>query len=85
MAGRALIAGTPSRELDADYISPLEVISDAHTVPVQQLVAAPAQIAVDMSAVLLAGFGWHANLNVLRDYQAELLSGPDPYPADATP
>lgn len=73
MAGRALIAGTPARELDADYISQLNVIDDARTVPTQQLTASPPQVAVDMSAALLAGFGWHANPDVLRDHQVELL------------
>lgn len=73
MAGRALIAGTPARELDADYISQLDVIGDARTMPVQQLTASPPQVAVDMSATLLAGFGWHAEPDVLRDQQAELL------------
>ena len=73
MAGRALIAGTPARRHDADYISQLDVIGDARTMPVQQLTASPPQVAVDMSATLLAGFGWHAAPDVLRDHQAELL------------
>lgn len=75
MADRVLVAGTPSRELDADYVSQLDVIDDARTVSVQQLTASPPGVAVDMSAALLAGFGWHAKLDVLRDYQAELLRG----------
>lgn len=75
MADRALVAGTPNRELDADYISQLDVIDDARTVSVKQLTASSQQVAVDMSAALLAGFGWHAKLDVLRDYQGELLGG----------
>jgi hypothetical protein len=75
MAHRALVAGTPSRELDADYISQLDVIDDARNVSVQQLTASPRKVAVDMSATLLAAFGWQPKADVLRDYQAELLRG----------
>jgi hypothetical protein len=75
MADRVLVAGTPNRELDADYSSQLDVIGDARTVSVQQLTTSPPQVAVDMSGAMLAGFGWHAKLDVLRDYQAELLRG----------
>jgi hypothetical protein len=75
MADRALVAGMPGRELDADYVSQLDAINDARTVSVQQLTASPPQVAVDMSAALLAGFGWHAKPDVLRDFQAVLLRG----------
>jgi hypothetical protein len=75
MANRVLVAGTPSRELNADYVSQHDVIEDARTLSVQQLTASPPQVAVDVSAALLAGFGWHAKPDVLRDYQTELLGG----------
>jgi hypothetical protein len=72
MAGRQLVAGVSGRHLSDSYVSGGEIIGDDRTVPVESLTASPRGIAVEISASLFAGFGWHANAEVLRDFQREL-------------
>lgn len=73
MRNRALVSGTPARELHHRYISTEDVIDDDRNVAVDTLTGTPRAVAVEISIELLAGFGWYADTTVLRDYQSELL------------
>jgi hypothetical protein len=76
MQDRALISGTPMREFDQAYLFSENDIRVKESVSSSHLTAEPRQIAVEMSAAVLARFGFHATSGVLEDYQRELLGRP---------
>jgi hypothetical protein len=73
MRDRALVSGTPTRELDGPYVFSEDDIHVRESVSSSHLAAEPRQVAVEMSAAALSRFGFHAASGVLEDYQRELL------------
>ncbi len=69
---RALVAGTPERELNSLYVATAEDIIAARTVERDRLVAEAAGIAVEMSQDVFLRFGFKAATETLASYQSEL-------------
>lgn len=69
---RALVAGTPGRELDDSYVAPLDEIVAVRTVPREPLVAGAAEFAVEMAQDIFLRFGFDAATETLASYQLEL-------------
>jgi hypothetical protein len=73
MRDRALVSGTPTRELAAPYVFSEDDIHVKESVSSSRLIAEPRRVAAEMSAEALSRFGFYPASGVLEDYQRELL------------
>ena len=73
LEGRQLVAGTPQRELHGDYLAYDATTRQERTLPRDELISRPREIAVDMAAAMMAdAFGFNTDAHVLSEYQREL-------------